>query len=146
MKILSKRNSQELHPIIQKVLVRLNQKVMSFANFLQQKTNSYSTRKRKFFLMVVSLAFIIQSTIVIINSFGNADSVSISVVPIRVMPPQQKIMRPVLKAVDYGRIKSLRQFMDTHKAFHDSLIAIRPHLIDSLNYLQELYKKYDDEK
>lgn len=147
MKIFRKKRDKELHPFISRLLMCINQKLLRYANYLQQKTNNYSRRKRIAFLFLLCLVFVTESSVVIIRSLRKNDMVLITVEPIRIIaPPADNPIHPVFSEGEYRRIEKFKHYLDTNKAFRDSILAARPHLIDTLNYLQKIYKKNDNGK
>jgi hypothetical protein len=142
MKIFRKNKNTELHPFITRLLIRFNQKLLQYASYLQRKTNFYSRRKRKVILFLFCLVFVTESTIVIIRSFKKDNMISITVSPIRFIPPPNfNNIHPVFLESEIRRIKQFKHYLDSNLIFRDSLLAAWPHLIDTLNYLQKIYTK-----
>lgn len=147
MKIFRKKRDKELHPFINRLLIRINQKLLKYASYLQQKTNGYSRRKRIILLFLLCLVFVTDSSIVIIRSLHKNNTVSITVAPIRIItPPADNPIHPVFSESEYRRIERFKHYLDTNKTFRDSILASRPHLIDTLNFLQKIYKKKENGK
>ena len=142
MKILGKKRNKELHPFIVRSLMRINQKLVQYANYLQQKTNHYSKRKRTLFLFLLCFVFVTESTVVIIRSLQKNNIASITVAPIRFITPNPgNPVHPVFSESEYRRIERFKHYLDSDKVFRDSFLAIRPRIMDTLNYLQKIYKK-----
>jgi len=147
MKIFRKKRDKELHPFINRLLIRINQKLLRYANYLQQKTNNYSRRKRIVFLFLLCLVFVTESSVIIIRSLQKNNMVSITVAPIRIItPPADNPIHPVFSESEYRRIERFKHYLDTNKTFRDSILASRPHLMDTLNFLQKIYKTNDNGK
>ncbi len=147
MKIFRKKKDKELHPFITRQLMRINQKLLRYAGYLQQKTNHYSRRKRIIFLFLICLLFVTESSVVIIRSLQKNDTVSITVAPIRIIaPPADNLIHPVFSESEYRRIERFKHYLDTNKTFRDSILASRPHLMDTLNFLQKIYKTKENGK
>ena len=142
MKIFRKKKDKELHPFIARLLIRFNQKLLQYASYLQRKTNFYSRRKRKVILFLFCLVFVTESTIVIIRSLQKDNMVSITVAPIRfITPPADNPIHPVFSESEYRRIERFKHYLDTNKTFRDSILASRPHLMDTLNFYKKSIKK-----
>lgn len=142
MRLFSKKKNKELHPYMVRLLKHVNEKLLHYAGYLQQKTNHYSKRKRLVFLFLLCFVLVTESTIIIISSLQKSDIVSITVAPIRFITPHPgNPVEPVFSELEYKRIERFRQHLDADKVFRDSLLALRPHLIDTLNILQKIYKK-----
>lgn len=142
MKIFRKKKDKELHPFIMRLLTSVNQKLLQYANYLQQKTNHYSRCKRMIFLFLICFVFVTGSTVVIIRSLQKNDMVSITVTPIRfITPSSDNLIHPGFSESEYRRIEEFKHYLDSNQIFRDSLLATRPRLIDTLNYLQKIYTK-----
>ena len=142
MKIFRKKKDKELHPFIMRLLTIVNQKLLQYANYLQRITNHYSRRKRKIFLFIFCCVFVTESTILIIRSFKKDNMISITVSPIRFIPPPGfNNIHPIFSESEIKRIEQFKHYLDSNQIFRDSLLATRPHLIDTLNYLQKIYTK-----
>jgi len=147
MKIFRKKRDKELHPFIGRLLAGINQKLLRYAGYLQQKTNHYSRRKRIVFLFLLCLVFVTESSVLIIRSLQRNDMISITVAPIRIItPPADNPIHPVFSESEYRRIERFKHYLDTNKTFRDSILASRPHLMDTLNFLQKIYKKNENGK
>lgn len=147
MKIFRKKKDKELHPFITRLLTGINQKLLRYANYLQRVTNGYSRRKRMILLCLFCFVFVTESTIVIIRSLQKSNMSSYAVAPIRFIRPLNDYgIHPVFSESEYRRIEEFKHYLDSNKIFRDSLIASRPHLIDTLNFLQKIYKKNENGK
>jgi hypothetical protein len=140
VKLFKRKKDKELHPFISRLLMRLNQRLLQCANFLQQKTNRYSRRKRIIFLFLICLVFVTESTVVVVKSLQRNDSTFITVAPIRFIKPAP-VNHTVFPGSEYKKIEQFKHLLDSNKSFRDSIVAVRPHLMDTLNYLQKIYKK-----
>ncbi len=147
MKISRKNRDKELHPFMVRLLMHINQKLLQYAGYLQQKTNHYSKRKRMVFLFLLCFVLVTESTIIIISSLQKNNIVSITVAPIRIItPPADNPIHPVFSESEYRRIERFKHYLDTNKTFRDSILASRPHLMDTLNFLQKIYKTNNNGK
>jgi hypothetical protein len=64
----NKKLERELPSFLKAGLSRFNDWFISIADFLQRKTNSYSTGKKKLLLLLFVLVFVAESGVVIIQS------------------------------------------------------------------------------
>jgi hypothetical protein len=147
MKISRKNRDKKLHPFINRLLIRINQELLQYANYLQQKTNGHSRRKRIILLFLLCLVFVTESSVVIIRSLRKNNMASITIAPIRIItPPADNPSHPVFSESEYRRIEKFKHYLDSNKTFRDSILTSRPHLIDTLNFLQKIYKKNENGK
>jgi hypothetical protein len=147
MKLFRRKKNKELHPFIVRQLMRINQKLLQYANYLQQKTNGYSRRKRIVLLFLLCLVFVTESSVVIIRSLHKNNMASITITPIRIItPPPDNPSHPVFSESEYRRIENFKRYLDSNKIFRDSILVSRPHLMDTLNFLQKIYKKNENGK
>jgi len=137
--------NKELHPFVVRLLTRLNERLLQCAGFLQRKTNSYSRRKRIIFLFLLCLVFVTESTVVVFDSLQRNDNALITVAPMRFIPPAP-VNHTGFPGREYKRIEQFKHLLDSNKNFRDSILEVRPHLMDTLNYLQKIYKKNDNGK
>src|SRR5665213_652957 len=141
-----KRKQRELPPFLIRQLLYLNNKLHVFAAWLQQKTNGVSSKKIKILFLVFCLIFLSVSIIVMYQSFkkDNTNLHFISPIPIMPLLKEQRI-RPVINEREFKRIHSYKVYLDSlqkttkGKLKFDSLLSMRPHLTDTINYLENLY-------
>ena len=142
MKLFKRKKDKELYPFISRLLIRLNQKLLEWANYLQQRTNNFSKRKRIVFLFVICGVFVTESAVVVVKSLQRDDSVLITVTPIRFIVPTPR-SHTFFPGSEYKRLEKFKHFLDSNKNFRDSILAARPYLVDTLNYLQKIYKQHE---
>lgn len=141
-----KRKQRELPPFLIRRLLYLNNKLHVFAAWLQQKTNGFSSKKIKMFFLIFCLTFLSVSIIVIYQSFKMDNRSLYFISPIRTIPllKEQRI-RPVINEREFKRIHGFKIYLDSlqttakGKLKFDSLVSTRPHLSDTINYLENLY-------
>ncbi len=141
-----KRKQQELPPFLIRQLLYLNNKLQMFAAWLQQKTNGFSSKRVKIFLLVFCLIFLSVSIIVMYQSFKKDNTNFYFISPIRTIPllKEQRI-RPAINEQEFKRIHSFKMYLDSlqttakGKLKFDSLLSTRPHLTDTINYLENIY-------
>ena len=141
-----KRKQRELPPFLIRQLLYLNNKLHVFAAWLQQKTNGFSSKKIKILFLAVCLIFLSVSIIVIYQSFKMDNRNPYFIIPIRTIPllKEQRI-RPVINERVFKRIHGFKIYLDSlqttakGKLKFDSLVSTRPHLTDTINYLENLY-------
>ena len=122
--------------ILERILAGMNQKLLQCASYLQQRSNQCSKRKLLVLLFLLCFVLITESTIVIIQSLEKKDTTFITVAPVRFIPlPGNKNTRTVFSRNVYERIQRFKNYLDSNQVFRDSLLALRPHLMDTLAYL-----------
>jgi hypothetical protein len=145
MKWLKKRYRNEVGEIdarVVKLLLGVRKWLNRFAECLQRKMNHFSVRKQKIALAFYCLSFTSASLYVAVASFNrrsygyNQQSISIT---------------PLLKQQDVHAQISFQELTRIHqfKVHIDSLsgeerrqfLAGRPHLMDTVNFLESLYQK-----
>lgn len=140
MKLLKRKKEKELHPFIIRLLAGFNQGLLRCACYLQRKTNGYSRRKRKWILFVFCFVFVTESIVVVFYGLQQSNRAFVTVAPIRSSPtPNFTDIPPVLSAGEFRRIEQFKHYLDSNSRFRDSLLAVRPHLMDTLTYLQKIY-------
>lgn len=143
MKKNKKKPELELPLFIRKILTDLNQNLISFSNFLQEKTDLYSVRKKKFFLILFCFIVACECSILIFCSVGNNKHFYYTVSPIKV----RRLLKhtstyPKLSDEELKQIQDFKFYLDTLTTKdRDSLFAIRPHLSDSIEMVEEIYQK-----
>lgn len=140
------KSQKELNPIIERMLLRCKYKLKKFASWLQQKTIQYSPKKLTILLTAFCFVFIGESLLIIYHSLGQKHFNSYFITPIRPMILlREKKYQPLISEKEYNAIHSFKMHLDSLKATaggklkFDSLLLNRPHLIDSINLLENLY-------
>lgn len=147
MKIFRRRKHKDLAPFIMVILIRINRKLMQWGIYLQSKTDKYSKNKKKVYLVVFCLVFLTDSTLVIVDSFQNGNVALYTIAPIRMVPLRnEQTIAPQFTKGEYKRIEQFRLYLDSNAVFRDSMLKVRPHLIDTLIYLQKIYKQNENGK
>lgn len=143
MKKNKNKTELELPLFVQKILADLNQKIISLSDFLQQKTDIYSVGKKKFFLILFCFIVACDCSILILCSLQNKDHFYYTVSPIKVLPLlKQRITYPMLSDKELKQIQSFKFYLDTLTIKNrDSLFRVRPHLSDSLEVVEAIYRK-----
>jgi len=127
------------------------------ANFLQRKTNGYSTRTKKLWLLLFVILFVAESSIVTIQSIQRKNINSISVTRIRTIPIERNTTAtPRFAKSELPKIQRFKNYIDSlsttvrGRKLRDSLLHYRPHLMDTINFLINVYleqsKKKENEK
>lgn len=137
---------EELPSFLRAGLIKFNQRLHSIANFLQQKTNDYSQRKKKVLLALLTCVFISESMMIIVQSFTRKSETAISITRIKTIPLQKgQTQNLFITEKEFLRIQSFKNTIDSLNAtparrkLRDSLLHNRPHLMDSVNFLINLY-------
>ena len=141
-----KRKQRELPTFLIRQLLYLNNKLHVFAALLQQKTNGFSSKKIKILFLAFCLIFLSVSIMVMYQSFKKDNKNLYFISPIRIIPllKEQRI-RPVINEREFKRIHGFKIYLDSlqttakGKLKFDSLVSTRPHLTDTINYLEDLY-------
>jgi len=79
-------SSYELPRIVQKALIKLDEKMIAFSNYLQRKTNDFSSGRKKLFLLFFSFVVVCECAILIFCSLQNSGTITYTVSPIKIIP------------------------------------------------------------
>lgn len=141
-----KRKQRELPLFLIRQLLYLNNKLNVLAAWLQQKTNGLSSKKVKIFLLIFCLIFFSVSILVMYQSFKTDNRNLYFISPIRTIPLlKEQRLRPVINEQEFKRIHGFKIYLDSlqttakGKLKFDSLLSARPHLTDTINYLENIY-------
>ncbi len=148
MKRIRKQSNKhwELHPLIAMLLERVNVWLRMLATFLQRKVGRYSIKKQRLSLIFFSAVCIGASVLVAIYSIKNKEAIFFAVAPIRVMPlEQEEKEKPALSSSALLHVHHFPIYLDSlrqtvrGKHLVDSFFKARPHLLDTINYLENRY-------
>jgi hypothetical protein len=141
-----KRVEKELPSFLKTGLSRFNQRLIQVANYLQQKSNGYSIKKKKILLLLFVIVFITESCLVIIQSISQKNKTAIAVARIKTIPLQtEENQSSLITKEEFLKIKRFKKYIDClsttakGRKLKDSLLQNRPHLMDSVNFLVNLY-------
>lgn len=141
-----KRKQWELPSFLIRELLYLNNKLHVFAAWLQQKTNEFSSKKVKKILLVFCLICLSVSILVVYQSFKLDNTNIYFIRTIRTIPLlKEHRIPPLFNEKEFKRIHSFKVYLDSlqttakGKLKFDSLVSTRPHLTDTINYLENLY-------
>lgn len=137
---------KELPSFVKAGLNRFNGWLINIANSLQQRTNHFSLRKKKVLLLLFVIVFVAESSIVTIQSFTRKTKSSFTVARIKPIPIEyDKSVAPVITKTEFLRIQRFKNYIDSlstttqGRKRKDSLLDNRPQLMDSVNFLINLY-------
>ena len=144
----NKRESKELHPVIIRLLANANSRLLKWADYLQHKTLGYSIGKMKFYLFLLCATFISASTIIIVRSLQDKHQVLSPVTPIKTVTLlKEEQIQSTINRNELSRIHRFKLYLDSlaktasGKLIRDSLLSKRPYLLDTLNFLENIYKE-----
>lgn len=127
------------------MLIRLKNKLVHWALYLQRKSNSLPPRKLKVLLVLFCLLFVSSSAYVIVTSV-NEKTLSFRITPIQVMPLEgNRNRQETITRSEFSRIQRLRLALDSlaktksGKMRLDSLLQKHPKLLDTLKLLESIY-------
>lgn len=146
--IKKKKEERRVPAFVSRTMLCLNDKLLSVADWLGRRTMMYSARKKKIMLVLFCSAFVSESSYVIWNSFQSDTPVSYSVTAIRYMPLLKEGKATARIAIpELERIRHFKTYLDSlsrsesGRTRRDSFLAHRPHLMDTLLYLETLYSE-----
>src|SRR5450432_3096476 len=114
MKLFRKNKDQrELHPFILRVLIRINNTLKLWAAWLQQKTNSYSPRKRIIILVLFCASFVTESIVVVYQSFKKNNNVHHPVTFIKPVRLLNEEAHPLISEKEFRRIHRFKLMLDS---------------------------------
>ena len=140
-----------------RIVQSLNKRLHKYADYLQKRTECLSMQKKKLALFVFCLLFGTISVCVIIKSFTdrkNTFLVHPITVPANIDKSNNDLFsdQPIISEKEFHRIELFKYYMDslhksaTGKYLYDSIIKARPHLIDSILLLEDMYQIQSSEK
>lgn len=142
----NKKVERELPFYVKAGLSRFNSRLISIANFLQQRTNNYSLRKKKLLLLLFVIVFVAESSVVTIQSITQKNKISIAVTRIKTIPVESsESTTPHITKAEFLKIKKFKNYIDSLSTTaegikrKDSLLHNRPQLMDSVNFLINLF-------
>lgn len=142
----NKKLKRELPSFITEGLNRFNGRLIAIANYLQHKTNNYSPKKKKFLLLLFVIVFLMESGIVTIQGLTRKTTSSFTVARIKPIPIESdKTVAPVITKAEFLRVQKFKIYIDSlstttqGRKRKDSLLHNRPQLMDSVNFLINLY-------
>jgi len=146
-----KRKERKVHPILVKFLVGINQRLIGLAGHLQKRSGNCSIRIQKIVLVAFCLSFISISVYVAVDGIRSLPNNAYAVKAIKVIPlVEEKAIQPQVSVQELSRIHQFKIYLERlNKKARDSLLLNRPHLMDTLNFLETLYqnqiksKRYD---
>ena len=137
-----------LSPFVKAGLALFNRKLIALAGLLQKKTNRYSPARKKILLLLFTTVFVAASTLVTMHAIRAVQVRPLPLTRIK-MPPVEKGQgpTPVVTTSSFLRIRRFKDFIDSLGTTaagakrRDSLLSGRPLLMDSVNFLINLYLK-----
>lgn len=148
-----RKENEEQHPFLVEIQVWIEGVLKQFAAFLQAKTAGYPAHKKKAFLCFFCLAFATASGWIAYNSIQERPLSTLRVAPLHFVPlvnGDEPSHPPPLKELQ--RVHQFKLYLDSlsaseqGQALRDSLLRGRPHLIDTLNYLEEIFNNEQKNK
>jgi hypothetical protein len=124
------------------IMHRLNATGHRIADNLQRKTNRYSSFRKRLYLFAFCGMFFGSSIYIVIHAFDHSVTKPLQIQamtkPIAV-PERMKVI-PIAKQ-EYERIERYKQqILSLPKQRYDSLLLVRPHLLDSIRLFENLYQ------
>lgn len=135
--------------------IRLQEK---WANYMQQKTNRLSPKRKKYSLVLFCALSVGCSMYLIIGSFAGSASKDFNVasihVPVHSTQTGEETTRSFLLITrkEFERIEQFRQYVDSlggsaaGMKVRDSLLSLRPGLMDSIRVIENLYQLQNAKK
>lgn len=139
---MSRQNKKGMFPpLAAKAITRFNMWLIELGSWFQRKTNQYSSGQKKLFLLVFCLTSVSVSFILILSGFKTIGEHR-EVKQFNYGPSWTKRWNSTLKSrgEESVRIEKFIDYLDHHKAFRDRMLISRPGLLDTLKYLNHLYK------
>ncbi|ASZ13718.1 hypothetical protein CK934_23550 [Chitinophaga sp. MD30] len=142
------KRSTRRFSVVDAIFERSSRKVekvqRKYADFLNAKVKNWSPFSIKVLLVIFVLCYVSVTTIVLINAGSTMGTVTVN--PTHQTAPRLVFENEVKPVYLTDRIKWFRHYLDSLKAdkvgrnTYDSILAVRPGLIDSLTQLERLNK------
>lgn len=137
-----KAKNTQLPKAIEHFLSRANVVLLAFANYLQRKSNKMSYRAKKIFICIFCCSVLFECTLIAVKSFDKRSSFGFPEFTGTKMPEVKEKAEKAISKSDFERIQKLEIYIDTLSSTKkDSLLMTRPHLLDTLIYLENIYLK-----
>ena len=135
-------NLQKLPKAFERLLIRINAALMAFANYLQRKSNKMSCGTKKVFLFFFCCSVIFECSLVVVRSFHQRNSFIFPELTVKTIRGVRNF-KPDKIISEFEKIQKLKFYVDTLSGpKKDSLLmSHRPHLLDTLIYLENIYLK-----
>lgn len=121
-------------------------RLISFAGYLQERTSRYSARKKKCLLLAFILLFLSASAVIVMDSVTGSKNAVLNIARIKTVTVQKR--NDTVRGIDQQEVQKIirfKKYMDglsktaEGKKTRDSLLHLRPHLMDSVNILIEAF-------
>jgi len=143
-----KRSRESFPPFINRLLLRLNNALLLFSAWLGQKSMAWSKRKKTLMLGLFCIAFATGSFYTAWNPFQKKALSPAAIMPIRVIPLLPENSPATTGGIpQLGRIHRFKIHFDRlsrtdrGRRWRDSFLAVRPHLMDTIYYLEKIYNE-----
>ena len=142
----NKKVEKELPSFLKAGLDRFNRRLISIASSLQQRTNHYSLIKKKVLLLLFMIVFVAESSVVLVQSITRKNKTPIEVTRIKAIRVESSDKStPTITNTEFLKIKKFKTYIDSlststaGRKRKDSLLHNRPQLMDSVNFLINLF-------
>ena len=141
------RVQRRMHALFQNAFAKFDERLVQCARLLEKKTSAYSNTKKKLLLVVFVLLFVSQSTRTLIQSFKNKNASAFSVSRIKTVRVRQAAPVSKIDSSELVKIQGFKNYVDSlgktaqGRKMRDSLFKNRPHLMDSVRFLLNLYSE-----
>ncbi|MFT3749148.1 MAG: hypothetical protein QM768_12555 [Agriterribacter sp.] len=142
-----------LHPVWQRWAAAIDKRQRRWANCLNQQVERYSKRSKQILLAIFCILFGSSSTYIIVRAIENPSGrVSIEKMSFPAYATGTDTTStfqptPVLTESQYRNIQRFKKYMDNlqtttaGKIKYDSIIKARPGLIDSIVFIEQIYRQ-----
>jgi hypothetical protein len=141
-----KQNGQE-NKLAENIVYRCIKVQIKTSKFLQKKSEMLPLKVKRLIVIVFCLISFGSCIYVLTNSFYRHPEKLLSIARIEVSRQTESInQKPSLSKEEFEKIQKFRSYLDSliqskpGKRIHDSIIAHRPGLIDSLSIVENLYQ------
>jgi len=112
------------------------------ADRLQQKTETYSVKTKKYLLVIFCMLFAGSSVLVIVNAFRAKQHhiIRVEAIPSPNIIHDQPKPDAIITKQEWEKIERYKTIiLSLPKITYDSLMRVRPHLMDSIRLFENLY-------
>jgi hypothetical protein len=135
----------------------LNKRLHTYADYLQKRTERLSIKRKRLGLFVFCLLFGVISICIVIKSFTNNKNIFLVhpiTLPAIIHKSDNDLLsaQPSISEKEFHRIELFKSYMDslqkseTGRYVYDSINKARPHLIDSILLLENMYEIQSSKK
>lgn len=145
------KEKTQVNPTLRMVMLYVNSRMHGLSDYLQKQSNKLSMKAKKISLFFFCLLFCSLSIRALLKGFFyNKNSIAVRsiTVPAYVGLPNNDLRsdRNIISLNELEHIEAFKKYLDSlnasqsGKRLFDSIMIVRPHLLDSILFLENMYQ------